>query len=505
MRFLLPLLLLFPAALPLAAPAQTVRLEAENAKLAGPDMHVVPSATAAVANAAGATPPLSGYSGSGYVTGLVQPADRVVFTYVAPKAGLYDLKIGYHCTGDRGYQLQINDLVTTGTFQGSPAGAFAAQQAGGAELQKGANTLAISPGWGHYEIDYLDITPAGPIEPPAAVTTPPSDPHATPEAAALLRRIDDIYGHDRGTLLGVYSDDDAQYVVDTTGFRPAIMGGDLSSYSPESMRRNPHPSQIVERLIARAREGYIVTLSWHWVPPFGLLNRMLPAENGKPPVDARWNRGFYTNATNFDVSIAMSDPDSLEHADLLRDIDAIAVQLRKFQTAGVPVLFRPLHEAQGGWFWWGAQGPQPYIQLWRMLYDRLVNVDDIHNLVWVYTSADSPAWYPGDAYVDVVGIDAYPTDLEDPQSRLWTQLKSEFAGRKPLAISEFGGVPDVERMQRMGIDWAYAVSWTREEGPRKNTPAALRRIYAGAGALKQKAAARADPGKADASKFPEKL
>jgi mannan endo-1,4-beta-mannosidase len=140
-----------------------------------------------------------------------------------------------------------------------------------------------------------------------------------------------------------------------------------------------------------------------------------------------------------------------------------------------------LHEAEGGWFWWGAKGPKPFIQLWQILYNRLTKVDGIHNLIWVYTSGGDPAWYPGDAYVDVVGIDAYPKDLRDPESQLWDTLRAQFGDRKVLTISEFGGVPDIPRMQRMGEFWSYAVSWSDQEGPKKNSPEELKRILASPG------------------------
>jgi mannan endo-1,4-beta-mannosidase len=177
----------------------------------------------------------------------------------------------------------------------------------------------------------------------------------------------------------------------------------------------------------------------------------------------------------------MADPTSSDYGLMVRDIDTIAVQLRKLQDAHVPVLWRPLHEAEGGWFWWGAKGPKPFVQLWQMLYDRLTKVDEIHNLIWVYTSGGDPAWYPGDAYVDVVGIDQYPHDLRDPEGQLWDLLRAQFGDRKPLTISEFGGVPDIPRMQRMGEFWSYAVSWSDPEGPKRNSPQELKRIYADPG------------------------
>ncbi len=464
-----------------AASAQTTRIEAEDARLEGPDLH-------AVRPVAGETNSPSGYSGTGFVTGFNNPSDHLVFSYTAPKAGIYDLKIGYR-SGHRGYELQINDLTISGMFSAETPDKFSVQNEGRVELNAGENTLTISKGWQHYDIDFIEISPAAPIPPILKVTTPAVDSKATPEARALLQRLDDTYGH--GSFMGVYSDEDAKYVLDNTGHLPAIMGGDLSPYSPASVaHRNPNDNrqnQMTERMIAHAKEGYMVSMCWHWVSPFGLLNRKLPAQNGKPATDAMWYRGFYTEATSFDVSIAMNDPLSVERQYLIRDIDAIAVQLRKFQDANVPVLWRPLHEGQGAWFWWGAKGPEPFVALWRLMYDRLVNVDGIHNLIWVYTSADDPAWYPGDEYVDVVGIDAYPADIRDPQSELWARLSKDFAGRKLLALSEFGGVPDVERMHRLGNDWVYAVSWSGVYGPKKNSVDELKRIYEGDFALKRPA------------------
>jgi mannan endo-1,4-beta-mannosidase len=141
------------------------------------------------------------------------------------------------------------------------------------------------------------------------------------------------------------------------------------------------------------------------------------------------------------------------------------------------VLWRPLHEAEGGWFWWGAKGPQSFVKLWRLLHDRLTKVDHLHNLIWVYTSGGDAAWYPGDEFVDVVGVDDYPIDLRDSCSVDWENLQAQFAGRKLLAISEFGGVPDIDRMKKLGEFWSYFVSWAGPLGPRKNDANELRRIY----------------------------
>jgi mannan endo-1,4-beta-mannosidase len=115
--------------------------------------------------------------------------------------------------------------------------------------------------------------------------------------------------------------------------------------------------------------------------------------------------------------------------------------------------------------------------LWRLLFDRLTNRHGLHNLIWVYTSGGKPDWYPGDRYVDIVGVDAYPSDVGDALTGDWTTLLRQFNGKKLLALTEFGGVPDVDKMRSLGVRWSYFVSWSGEVGPKKMNKETLARIY----------------------------
>jgi mannan endo-1,4-beta-mannosidase len=214
---------------------------------------------------------------------------------------------------------------------------------------------------------------------------------------------------------------------------------------------------------------------WHWNAPRGLepdVAGTTGAKSKKP-----WFRGFYTDATTFDVAAALADAQGDDYQLLIRDIDAIAAQLRRLAEADVPVLWRPLHEAEGGWFWWGAKGPEPFKALWRLLYERLTRHHGLHNLVWVFTGSAAPEWYPGDDMVDVVGLDAYPADARDPLAADWAALRATYGDRKPLALTEFGGVPDIGQMQRCGIHWTYFVSWSGGKGMRRTPDDDIRRIY----------------------------
>jgi mannan endo-1,4-beta-mannosidase len=193
-------------------------------------------------------------------------------------------------------------------------------------------------------------------------------------------------------------------------------------------------------------------------------------------MNAAWYKGFYTNATTFDVAKALANPKSEDYRLILRDIDAIALELKKYQRAKVPVLWRPLHEAEGGWFWWGAKGPKPCLELWQLLRTRLEGRHRLDNLIWVWNSAD-PAWYPGDRAVDIMSVDQYPSDRRDALSGIWDELLARFDGKKMLALAEFPGAPDVERMHRFGVRWSYFVSWTGSVGPQSTPEELLKATY----------------------------
>jgi hypothetical protein len=198
---------------------------------------------------------------------------------------------------------------------------------------------------------------------------------------------------------------------------------------------------------------------WHWNAPTDLID-----QPGK-----EWWRGFYTNATTFDVQAALADPGGPKYQLLVRDIDAIAVQLQKFEDAGVPVIWRPLHEAQGNmpdgdaWFWWGAKGPEAFKGLWHLMYDRLTNYHGLHNLIWEFTSSAAQGnhldWYPGDDQVDMVGLDVY-TDPTSNMNGQWYDTLQFYNGRKLLALSETGSLPNPTDLDKWGIDWSYFSPWT---------------------------------------------
>jgi mannan endo-1,4-beta-mannosidase len=188
----------------------------------------------------------------------------------------------------------------------------------------------------------------------------------------------------------------------------------------------------------------VIGFSWHWRDPL--------TKSGS----------FYTTETGFDVS-KVTDINSAEYKAIIVDIDTIAGFLREFKSAGIPVIWRPLHEAAGGWFWWGAKGATPCKTLWKLLYDRLVNYHKLNNLIWVWTTnseSDALNWYPGDDYVDIIGMDLYPgKNQHGSQYAQFDRVKEIFGGKKLITLSECDGVPDPGLMKEYGDMWSWFMPW----------------------------------------------
>ena len=430
--------------------ADPIRVEAETGTLTG--------LTIATATA--------GYSGAGYVTGFDAATDLLTLTFTA-KAGLYDLSVGYSSPfGNKGIDFQVNDEKGSGTLTQTTTG-FKAASLGKFLLKEGQNTILVSRGWGYYDVDYLVLTPTDAVLP----TKPPKtlvDAQATASTKGLFSYLVDQYGSK--TISG--QQDDVEYVLAQTGKEPAIASFDLIEYSPTRVANGSKPGRPSEAIIDWAKKGEgrgIISLMWHWNAPTDLINQA---------PDKLWWSGFYTRATTFDLTAALADKNSDRYKLLLSDIDVIAVQLKKLQAADVPVLWRPLHEASGGWFWWGAKGSGPFKELWRLMYDRLTTYHNLHNLIWVYTTTDTfnADWYPGDQYVDVVGMDIY-ADASSNLSGNWGSSLAPLNGKKLITLSETGNLPNPDKVRGFGTWWSWFAVWTGNDYIKKQPVDLLKAVY----------------------------
>jgi mannan endo-1,4-beta-mannosidase len=147
------------------------------------------------------------------------------------------------------------------------------------------------------------------------------------------------------------------------------------------------------------------------------------------------------------------------------DLDLAASELAALRDAGVPVLWRPLHEASGGWFWWGANR-DAYLALWAYMYDYFTNDKALDNLIWVW-NGQKEDWYPDPDTVDIAGYDAYDNNRNKTgyipnYSEAWhtryAAVKA-WAPGKILALTENGAIPDPDSLILNNAKWSYFMTW----------------------------------------------
>ncbi len=154
------------------------------------------------------------------------------------------------------------------------------------------------------------------------------------------------------------------------------------------------------------------------------------------------------------------------YQNIIKDIDAIADYFLELQNAGVACIFRPLHEASGGWFWWGREGAEPFKKLYHLIYDEMVNVKGVHNIIWVWNAGEyDQDWNPGEAYYDVVSADVYNADYDYSSNYiLFDKLKALTGGKKIIALSENGPIPDIDKEFDEEAVWSWWMPWYQTWG-----------------------------------------
>ncbi len=404
-----------------------------------------------------------GYTGTGYLIGIEGNEDTVTFTVEVPGSGAYDLN--FISASFSGYK-ENNVLV-----DGENVGVAKVEEVTFTDsvlervyLTAGVHRITMTKSWGWIYLDALKVTASPPPDETIyEISAEPVDPKASARVKSLMRYLQDTYGE--YVISGQYGDrgiDGAEFkaIYKLTGKYPAMLGLDFIEYTPSRVAHGSAGGDV-EYAVKFDEAGGIITFCWHWNAP----EPYLPDTSGQP-----WWSGFYTKATTIDLKKIMDGEDQEGYALLLRDIDAIAVQLKRLQEADIPILWRPLHEASGGWFWWGASGPEAYIELYRLLYDRLTNYHDIHNLIWVW-NGQKEEWYPGDEYVDIVGTDIYPGErVYSAQASRFHELVEWTKGTKKLvALTENGCLFDPDLAFRDNAKWAYFGTWEGEFVTLNNT------------------------------------
>ncbi len=389
-----------------------------------------------------------------YVEGFTQEGDGVKVPIQISQEGFYDLDLVAKSV-DGGYKANYVSV------DGENMGTAVVEEGGGYQdsilrriyLTAGQHTVEVLSYWGWIQLDCLKVKPADDLDPERLVIDPVLvNPNATPNTKRLMTYLCDIYGKDilSGQFCdsGMYGAENATIWKTTGGKYPAILGLDFSSYSPTSVA-NGAVGHSTDYALEYWEEGGIVTFCWHWTAP-------------EKYVTGQWFSTFYKEYTDIDLAKIMNGEDPEGYDLLVRDIDAIADQLQILQEADVPVLWRPLHEASGGWFWWGTGGAEAYKKLYILMYDRLVNVKGLNNLIWIW-NGQSKDWYPGDEYVDIIGEDIYPGErVYTPQTAKYLDVLEYTDAKKMVIMSENGCLFDPDLAIRDGSMWGSFCTWGGE-------------------------------------------
>jgi mannan endo-1,4-beta-mannosidase len=148
----------------------------------------------------------------------------------------------------------------------------------------------------------------------------------------------------------------------------------------------------------------------------------------------------------------------------MRTLDSMAVGLRALRDAGVVVLWRPFHEMNGDWFWWNGKDTAAFNKAWRHMFDYYSKDKGLDNLLWVYgpnMGGKVTNYYPGPAYVDMVGLDAYTDYIDSNTIKGYSQLVRL---GKPFGFSEYG--PHGPDNPPGNFDYRKLIAGIRRDFPR---------------------------------------
>ncbi len=282
-----------------------------------------------------------------------------------------------------------------------------------------------------------------------------------------LQRRGVMFGHQDDTFygLGWKWQQHRSDVLETCGDYPAVLGFELGGLEQEHNRNlDSVPFDMMRReMLAHLDRGGIVTVSWH-------------------------PRNPLTGGNAWDVTSTQAVTSILSgganHAMFTQWMNRVAEFLKSVSPDGSSIIFRPWHENNGSWFWWGKDlcTQEEYLSLWSMMQDHLIG-SGLRRMVWSYspnldgsmTMDDFLSRYPGDDRVDLIGIDAYQNgtaqeftrDVDANLTMLQRYCKSH---RKLLALTECGyrSTPDPQwwtatllpLVKRFKL--SYALTWRNE-------------------------------------------
>lgn len=298
----------------------------------------------------------------------------------------------------------------------------------------------------------------------------PVNSNATKEAKELLAYLYAIQG--KGILTGQHEymeapDVYAENIKTLTGKYPALHGYEMGGITGQSAT-----------VLAEQRQK-VTTSAINWSKNGGIVTMMYHASY--PGACSCWNQVQRTaTQVEFDKIVT---PGTIEYQALISDIDRVAVFLKQMKDANVPVLWRPYHEMNGNWFWWGQKNN--FAKLWSIIYDRYVNYFHLDHLLWVWnpnapnsSASDYASTFPGSNKVDILAADIYNNDFNQSHQDGLIAL----AGGKPIAIGENGELPSQSILSTSQNKWVWQMTWGKMLNE-NNTISTIQNFYSHSNAI----------------------
>lgn len=414
---------------------------------------------------------LSGYNGTGFI--CLGDKDAATIKVTVPSSQHYKLGIRICSTGaklavivggtkeseDADGSERIRGGETVGAVYVRESVSFDYFYLDNIYLKKGENSLTLQALSG---IAYLDdITLENSASVPAlayAVSSSCASKNASDKTKTVKKYLADVYGNRvlTGQFCTAGTNTEINAVYMDTGRYSAIRCGDLGIFTEFYEGSDKDNGEELPTAIDWWKSGGLVSYTWYWAAP----------SEEKPSVYADLT-DFRLSAAVSESSAAMLDADGLSTYEqtgrisrscyrLIRDIDAVASRLKMLAAEDVPVLFRPLPEAGNGWYWWGEDA-ESYLWLYRLLFTRLNDYHGLTNLIWVW-NGENYDYYPGDDYVDIVGMDVYSDSDISANNRMMDAIRYTIR-TKPAALTECGRIPNPDLLKRDNALWLWFALW----------------------------------------------
>ncbi|MCL2693728.1 MAG: glycoside hydrolase family 26 protein [Oscillospiraceae bacterium] len=325
----------------------------------------------------------------------------------------------------------------------------------GIYLEAGINRLSLTALKGDVIINSLTVRDFELSSARFNVSKVPANANSSNTVRLLMDYLGDVFGE--RVLLAQHvtpgTNTEIGAIYEATGRLPAIRASDLMAYSRSYTGEQP-PNDDIRLALEWAEAGGLVSYDWTWYsPPSSGRSHFFAADSD-----------FNLNRAATSVFIADLDTEAVDALveagaiarttyELIREIDHMAENLKRFQAANVPVLWRPMHQAGTGWFWWGDCEPEAYRWLWRLMFERFSDYHGLNNLIWVW-AGQSAEFYPGDNFVDIIGEDIFNTSNTSSLPQ-FAETSGYFSRRRMAAMTECALLPSPDILNRDRAMWLW--------------------------------------------------